>query len=106
MKSLIISVTMLLSLYAFSGVNVHVQGFYESHNKKYVYLNTGTERITLKRKYLTGDVLKDILKNKDLETDVHIDPRALKGMKKAKPKKSTLRKIAAHKKRKAELSQK
>ena len=104
MKTLILLLTVALPIYTYSEITIHVQGFYESHNTKNIYLNNGVKRIVLERKHLNKNALKKIIRNKNLEIDIHVNPLALKGITKKKPKKTTLRKIAAHKKRKAQMN--
>ncbi|MCJ8275794.1 MAG: hypothetical protein HRT44_07370 [Bdellovibrionales bacterium] len=93
-------ILIFLSLFAFSAVNLQVQGFFSHSDEKYVYLQSDNEQMLLDKKLLTKKQMKKIFSSGKKEVELLVPPKALvKKISKA-PSKKMKKKFKLHAKKK------
>ncbi len=67
----------LLASMVWSQSNVEIRGTYVKDNKNYIYLESETEKLKLKKKELTEEGVKAILANKETKLTLFVPPKSI-----------------------------
>ncbi len=67
----------LFSLNIWAQGNVEVRGTYVKDNKNFIYMESDTEKIKIKKSELTKEGVKQILANKETELTLFVPPKSI-----------------------------